>query len=66
MCGWTRLQILVSAVKALQQSGPSGVYAAVEKPLQIWQTAALLEVFFPLVFSFLWFLVLRRIVYGVG
>ncbi|CAK9190342.1 unnamed protein product [Sphagnum troendelagicum] len=61
--GW--LQILVSAVKALQQSGPSGVYAAVEKPLQIWQTAALLEVFFPLVFSFLWFLVLRRIVYGI-
>jgi very-long-chain (3R)-3-hydroxyacyl-CoA dehydratase len=41
--GW--LQILVSAVKALQQSGPSGVYAAVEKPLQIWQTAALLEIF---------------------
>lgn len=56
----------MSAVKALQQSGPSGVYAAVEKPLQIWQTAALLEVFFPLVFSLLWFLVLRRIVYGVG
>jgi hypothetical protein len=45
VCGWTRLQILVSAVKALQQSGPSGVYAAVEKPLQIWQTAALLEIF---------------------
>ncbi|KAH9574991.1 hypothetical protein CY35_01G089200 [Sphagnum magellanicum] len=41
--GW--LQILVSAVKALQQSGPSGVYTAVEKPLQIWQTAALLEIF---------------------
>lgn len=42
---WGRSQILFYAVKALYTTGPTGVYEAVEKPLQIWQTAALFEVF---------------------
>lgn len=40
--GWSR--ILYSAVGAVLENGPSGVYPAVEKDLQIWQTAALLEI----------------------
>lgn len=39
-----RSRILYSAVGAVLENGPSGVYPAVEKDLQIWQTAALLEV----------------------
>lgn len=45
--GWS--QILYSAVLALHTKGPPAVYDAVEKPLQIWQTAALLEIFNSLV-----------------
>lgn len=43
--GLCRSQILYSAVFALYTRGPPAVYEAVEKPLQIWQTAALLEIF---------------------
>jgi hypothetical protein len=43
-----RSQILYSAVFALYTKGMPAVYDAVEKPLQIWQTAALFEVLFPL------------------
>jgi len=41
--GWS--QILYSALYALYTKGCPGVYDAVEKPLQIWQTAALFEIF---------------------
>ncbi|KAG6557859.1 hypothetical protein Mapa_000627 [Marchantia paleacea] len=41
--GW--LQILYLAIEALRKDGPASVYAAVEKPLQIWQTAACFEIF---------------------
>ncbi|KAL3691574.1 hypothetical protein R1sor_005225 [Riccia sorocarpa] len=41
--GWS--QILYRAVNALSTGGTKSVYAAVEKPLQIWQSAALLEIF---------------------
>jgi very-long-chain (3R)-3-hydroxyacyl-CoA dehydratase len=40
--GW--LQVLVFAIKALNESGPAAVYDAVEKPLQLAQTAAILEI----------------------
>ena len=46
MLGLNRMQILYSAVRALYTAGPPAVYDAVEKPLQIWQTAAVFEVFF--------------------
>lgn len=46
MLGLNRTQILYSAVEALYTAGPPAVYDAVEKPLQIWQTAAVFEVFF--------------------
>jgi hypothetical protein len=46
MLGLNRTQILYSAVGALYTAGPAAVYDAVEKPLQIWQTAAVFEVFF--------------------
>lgn len=46
MLGLNRTQILYSAVGALYTAGPPAVYDAVEKPLQIWQTAAVFEVFF--------------------
>ncbi|KAF3341936.1 very-long-chain (3R)-3-hydroxyacyl-CoA dehydratase PASTICCINO 2A [Carex littledalei] len=39
--GW--LQVLVFAIKALNESGTAAVYDAVEKPLQLAQTAAILE-----------------------
>ncbi|CAM6100790.1 unnamed protein product [Calypogeia fissa] len=41
--GWC--QILYLAIDAISKEGPKSVYAAVEKPLQIWQTAALFEIF---------------------
>ncbi|KAJ3676421.1 hypothetical protein LUZ60_003833 [Juncus effusus] len=40
--GW--LQVLVFAIKALSESGHAAVYDAVEKPLQLAQTAAVLEI----------------------
>ncbi|XP_078179088.1 very-long-chain (3R)-3-hydroxyacyl-CoA dehydratase PASTICCINO 2A-like isoform X1 [Carex rostrata] len=40
--GW--LQVLIFAIKALNESGPAAVYDAVEKPLQLAQTAAILEI----------------------
>ncbi|KAG6487316.1 hypothetical protein ZIOFF_055902 [Zingiber officinale] len=40
--GW--FQVLYFAVKALREGGPTTVYDAVEKPLQLAQTAAVLEV----------------------
>jgi very-long-chain (3R)-3-hydroxyacyl-CoA dehydratase len=40
--GW--LQVLVFAVKTLNESGPAAVYDAVEKPLQLAQTIAILEI----------------------
>lgn len=46
MLGLNRMQILYSAVRALYTAGPPAVYDAVEKPLQIWQTAAVFEVIF--------------------
>ncbi|OWM85416.1 hypothetical protein CDL15_Pgr019040 [Punica granatum] len=39
--GW--LQVLVLAVKTLKESGHEQVYSAVERPLQLSQTAAVLE-----------------------
>ncbi|XP_030521582.1 very-long-chain (3R)-3-hydroxyacyl-CoA dehydratase PASTICCINO 2A isoform X2 [Rhodamnia argentea] len=39
--GW--LQVLVLAVKTLHESGHEHVYSAVERPLQLAQTAAILE-----------------------
>ncbi|XP_078153639.1 very-long-chain (3R)-3-hydroxyacyl-CoA dehydratase PASTICCINO 2A-like [Carex rostrata] len=45
--GW--LQVLVFAIKALNESGTAAVYDAVEKPLQLAQTAAILEIFHGLV-----------------
>jgi hypothetical protein len=39
-----RLQVLIFSIKALNVSGPAAVYDAVEKPLQLAQTAAILEV----------------------
>uniref|UniRef100_A0A453GX68 very-long-chain (3R)-3-hydroxyacyl-CoA dehydratase n=1 Tax=Aegilops tauschii subsp. strangulata TaxID=200361 RepID=A0A453GX68_AEGTS len=44
--GWA--QVLYFAVDALLRSGHEGVYAAVERPLQLAQTAAVLEVRRPL------------------
>ncbi|KAL2622422.1 hypothetical protein R1flu_002627 [Riccia fluitans] len=41
--GWS--QILYLAINALSSGGTKSVYAAIEKPLQIWQTAALFEIF---------------------
>ncbi|KAJ7565092.1 hypothetical protein O6H91_02G047700 [Diphasiastrum complanatum] len=41
--GW--LQTLYLALSALKKTGFTSVYAAVEKPLQVWQTSALLEIF---------------------
>ncbi|KAJ1686699.1 hypothetical protein LUZ63_018089 [Rhynchospora breviuscula] len=40
--GW--IQVLIFAIKALNESGPAAVYDAVEKPLQLAQTAAILEI----------------------
>ncbi|KAF3330524.1 very-long-chain (3R)-3-hydroxyacyl-CoA dehydratase PASTICCINO 2A-like protein [Carex littledalei] len=40
--GW--LQVLIFAIKALNESGPAAVYDNVEKPLQLAQTAAILEI----------------------
>ncbi|KAJ3693311.1 hypothetical protein LUZ60_008791 [Juncus effusus] len=40
--GW--LQVLVFAIKALSESGHTAVYDAVEKSLQLAQTAAVLEI----------------------
>ncbi|KAG6483389.1 hypothetical protein ZIOFF_060034 [Zingiber officinale] len=40
--GW--FQVLYFAVKALREGGPTTVYDAVEKPLQLAQTAAVLEI----------------------
>jgi very-long-chain (3R)-3-hydroxyacyl-CoA dehydratase len=40
--GW--FQVLVFAVKTLNESGPAAVYDAVEKPLQLAQTIAILEI----------------------
>ncbi|KAJ4808155.1 Very-long-chain (3R)-3-hydroxyacyl-CoA dehydratase [Rhynchospora pubera] len=42
--GW--IQVLVFAIKALNESRPAAVYDAVEKPLQLAQTATILEVEF--------------------
>ncbi|KAL2613978.1 hypothetical protein R1flu_025670 [Riccia fluitans] len=40
--GWS--QILYLAINALSSGGTKSVYATIENPLQIWQTAALFEV----------------------
>ncbi|CAM8888089.1 unnamed protein product [Rhodiola kirilowii] len=45
--GW--VQVLYFAVKTLRESGYEHVYTAVEKPLQLAQTAAVLEIFHGLV-----------------
>ncbi|XP_030521581.1 very-long-chain (3R)-3-hydroxyacyl-CoA dehydratase PASTICCINO 2A isoform X1 [Rhodamnia argentea] len=45
--GW--LQVLVLAVKTLHESGHEHVYSAVERPLQLAQTAAILEILHGLV-----------------
>ncbi|PKI42103.1 very-long-chain (3R)-3-hydroxyacyl-CoA dehydratase PASTICCINO 2A [Punica granatum] len=45
--GW--LQVLVLAVKTLKESGHEQVYSAVERPLQLSQTAAVLEIIHGLV-----------------
>ncbi|XP_020181319.1 very-long-chain (3R)-3-hydroxyacyl-CoA dehydratase PASTICCINO 2A isoform X1 [Aegilops tauschii subsp. strangulata] len=45
--GWA--QVLYFAVDALLRSGHEGVYAAVERPLQLAQTAAVLEILHGLV-----------------
>uniref|UniRef100_A0A453DZ71 very-long-chain (3R)-3-hydroxyacyl-CoA dehydratase n=1 Tax=Aegilops tauschii subsp. strangulata TaxID=200361 RepID=A0A453DZ71_AEGTS len=42
--GWA--QVLYYAVTALLDGGHEGVYAAVERPLQLAQTAAVMEVCF--------------------
>ncbi|KAM3355406.1 hypothetical protein ACQJBY_025902 [Aegilops geniculata] len=44
-----RAQVLYYAVEALLRSGHEGVYAAVERPLQFAQTAAVLEILHGLV-----------------
>nr|XP_040249210.1 very-long-chain (3R)-3-hydroxyacyl-CoA dehydratase PASTICCINO 2A-like [Aegilops tauschii subsp. strangulata] len=44
-----RAQVLYYAVEALLRSGHQGVYAAVERPLQLAQTAAVLEILHGLV-----------------
>ena len=41
-----RVQVLYYAVTALLGGGHEGVYAAVERPLQLGQTAAIMEVRF--------------------
>ncbi|WZZ22694.1 hypothetical protein YC2023_124081 [Brassica napus] len=45
--GWA--QVLYFAVKTLKETGHENVYEAVEKPLQLAQTAAVLEIFHGLV-----------------
>ncbi|KAF3793978.1 Very-long-chain 3R-3-hydroxyacyl-CoA dehydratase [Nymphaea thermarum] len=47
--GW--LQVLYLAVRTLIESGHTEVYNAVEKPLQLAQTAAVLEVWYDLQFQ---------------
>ena len=42
--GCPRAQVLYYAVLTLRESGHKAVYAAVEKPLQFAQTAAIMEV----------------------
>ncbi|XP_008784525.2 very-long-chain (3R)-3-hydroxyacyl-CoA dehydratase PASTICCINO 2A [Phoenix dactylifera] len=45
--GW--VQVLYFALKALKESGHTAVYDAVERPLQLAQTAAVMEIFHGLV-----------------
>ncbi|KAL3843441.1 hypothetical protein ACJIZ3_000844 [Penstemon smallii] len=45
--GW--LQVLYLAVKTLKESGPESVYAAVEKPLILAQSAAIIEILHSLI-----------------
>ncbi|XP_030923822.1 very-long-chain (3R)-3-hydroxyacyl-CoA dehydratase PASTICCINO 2A [Quercus robur] len=45
--GW--FQVLYLAVKTVRESGHQHVYSAVERPLQLAQTAAILEIFHSLV-----------------
>ncbi|KAM3756760.1 hypothetical protein ACB098_02G136900 [Castanea mollissima] len=45
--GW--FQVLYLAVKTVRESGHQHVYSAVERPLQLAQTAAILEIFHGLV-----------------
>ncbi|RWW78673.1 hypothetical protein BHE74_00013114 [Ensete ventricosum] len=40
----SRFQVLYFAVKALREGGPTTVYDSVERPLQLAQTAAVMEV----------------------
>ncbi|CAL4977844.1 unnamed protein product [Urochloa decumbens] len=46
-CGWA--QVLYYAVVALRETGHEAVYAAVERPLQFAQTAAIMEILHGLV-----------------
>ncbi|CAO2174619.1 unnamed protein product, partial [Urochloa humidicola] len=46
-CGWA--QVLYYAVLALRETGHEAVYAAVERPLQFAQTAAIMEILHSLV-----------------
>lgn len=78
---WSRFQVLYFALKALRESGHAAVYDAVERPLQLAQTAAIMEVtrsqsrplffrFFKFAFSdlfdlYFWFFFGAQILHGL-